>query len=187
MSAAGVPPFTDQQLRHRHGAAVGALPDDGRAALRWLRRGHLVTSPLLPLALRRALLRLGGVKLGAMIWGLDRCWFESPLVSIGTGSAVNSQCYFEGYGPIEIGRNCMIGPQVTILTSIHEIGPGGDVARESQPRKVTIGDGCWLGTRAMIMPGVSIGAGVVVAAGAVVTKDCEPGGLYGGVPARRIR
>jgi acetyltransferase-like isoleucine patch superfamily enzyme len=39
----------------------------------------------------------------------------------------------------------------------------------------------------MIMPGVTIGAGVVVAAGAVVTKDCEAGGLYAGIPAKRLR
>ena len=67
-------PFSDEQLRHRYGAAIGAVPDDARDSLRWLRRGHLVTSPLLPLGLRRALLRLGGVKLGAMVWGLKHCW-----------------------------------------------------------------------------------------------------------------
>jgi maltose O-acetyltransferase len=52
---------------------------------------------------------------------------------------------------------------------------------------VRIGDRCWIGARATILPGVSIGDGTVVAAGAVVTKDCEPGAVYGGVPARRLR
>ena len=184
---AGVPPLTEGQLRRRHLAALGALPADVRCGLRWLRHGYLATSPFLPLAVRRALLRLGGVKLGAMIWGLKHCYFETSRVSIGTGSAVNTGCWFEGFGRIDIGRDCMLGPQVMILTSTHPLGPDGEISRISEWRNVQIDDGCWLGARATVMPGVSIGAAAVIAAGAVVTKDCEPGALYGGVPARRLR
>lgn len=187
MRPAGVPPLSDEQLSHRYGAAIGALPADRRAALVWLRRGHLVTSPLLPLAVRRTLLRLGGVKLGAMVWGLKHCWLEAPDISIGTGSSIAAGCWLEGNGRIEIGHNCLLGPEVLILTSIHSFGPDGDIGRISEPRDVRIGDGSWLGARALIMPGVRIGAGVVVAAGAVVTRDCEAGGLYGGVPAKKLR
>ena len=187
MRPAGVPPLSDEQLHHRYGAALGALPTDARTALDWLRRGHLVTSPLLPLAVRRALLRLGGVKLGAMIWGLERCWFQAPQITIGTGSFINAGCWFEGRGRIEIGQDCLLGPEVLILTSRHAFGSGGDVARESESGAVWIGDGCWLGARAMVLPGLSIGARAVVAAGAVVTRDCDAGGLYAGVPARRLR
>jgi maltose O-acetyltransferase len=103
------------------------------------------------------------------------------------GSFINAGCWFEGNGRIDIGCNCMMGPKVMVLTSIHALGSEGGVARQSEPRDVTIGDGCWLGARAMVMPGVTIGPGVVVAAGAVVTEDCDPGGLYAGVPARRLR
>jgi maltose O-acetyltransferase len=187
MSSAGVPPLSPEALSRPRAAAVGALPDDARLALRWLRRGHLVTSPLLPLAVRRALLRLGGVQLGAMVYGLERCQFESARVSIGAGSFVNAGCWFEGYGRIEVGRDCLIGPQVLILTSTHRIGPDGEVARAGEQLDVVIGDGCWIGARATILSGVRIGAGAVVAAGAVVTGDCEAAGLYGGVPARRLR
>jgi maltose O-acetyltransferase len=183
----GVPPLTRKQLRRRHLAAVGALPDDARHALGWLRRGPVASSPLLPLAVRRTLLRLGGVKLGAMVYGLERCYFGSSNVSIGTGSFVNAGCWFEGAGQIEIGSDCMFGPQVLILTSTHAVASGGEIARKSQFLSVTIEDGCWICARATILPGVTIGAGAIVAAGAVVTADCDPGGLYGGVPARRIR
>jgi maltose O-acetyltransferase len=183
----GVPPLTRDQLRHRHGAAVGALPNDARQAMSWLRRGGLATSPILPLALRRALLRLGGVKLGAMIWGLDRCWFQSPQITIGTGSYVNAGCWFEGVGRITLGDNCLLGPQVMILTSTHAVGDSGEVARAVQSRNVRVGDGCWIGARATIMPGVTIGAGTLIAAAAVVTKDCEAGTVYAGVPARRLK
>jgi maltose O-acetyltransferase len=186
VSVIGVPPLTAEQLGHRHGAAIGMLPNDARPGARWLRRGYLVTSPLLPLALRRTLLRLGGVKLGAMVTGLERCRFQSPQVSIGTGSGVNAGCFFEGSGQIEIADNCLIGPKVMILTSVHEITEQ-QVGRIPHNRPVTIGDGCSIGARATIMPGVEVGPGAVVAAGAVVTKDCESGVVNGGVPARRIR
>jgi maltose O-acetyltransferase len=187
MSPSGVPPLSAAQLRHRPGAAIGAMPDDARRAIRWLRRGHLVTSPLLPLAVRRLLLRLGGVRLGAMVYGLERCFFESPKVIIGNGSYVNDECWFEGDGTIELGQNCLLGPRVLILTSTHALGSGGEVAREREQRDVRVGDGCWVGARATILPGVTIGPGAVVAAGAVVSEDCPAGGLYGGVPARRLR
>ena len=187
MSQAGVSPLTEVQLRNPVRASIGALPNDGQLALVWLRRGPLVTSPLLPLFLRRALLRLGGVKIGKLVYGLDRCYFGSPRISIGSGSYVNSGCWFEGAGKIEIESDCMLGPQVMIVTSTHEIGDGGRIERKSGYQPVRIERGSWLGARAMVLPGVTIGAGAIIAAGAVVTKDCEPGGRYAGVPARRIR
>ena len=122
-----------------------------------------------------------------MAWGLERCWFESGQVSIGAGAYVNAGCWFEGHGRIVIGHDTFIGPEVMIVTSVHAFGEGNEVAREPGYCEVRVGDRCWLGARAMVLPGVSIGAGTVVAAGAVVTRDCEPGALYAGVPARRLR
>ena len=52
---------------------------------------------------------------------------------------------------------------------------------------VKIGDGVWIGANATILPGVIVGDGCFIAAGALVTEDCEPDGFYAGVPARRIR
>ena len=184
---AGVPPLTPEQLRSPFRAAVGALRHDARDVLMWLLRGHVATSRLLPLVVRRTLLRIGGVKLGALVQGLKHCYFESPNVTIGTGSAFNSECWFEGSGHIQIGNDCMFGPQVLVLTSTHAVGSDGQVARENKPLDVHIEDGCWICARATILGGVRIGAGAIVAAGAVVTSDCEPGGFYAGVPARRVR
>ena len=187
MSAAGLRPLTEEQLRRKYRAAAAALPANLRPALRWLRRGPFVTSPLLPLTVRRNLLRAGGVRLGPLVTGLERCWFESGQVTVEAGAYVNAGCWFEGHGRIVIGRDCLLGPEVMILTSTHAFGPDGEVARESSFRDVSIGERCWLGARAMVLPGVSIGAGTVVAAGAVVTRDCEAGARYAGVPARRLR
>jgi maltose O-acetyltransferase len=54
-------------------------------------------------------------------------------------------------------------------------------------KPVRVSDRCWLGARATILPGVTIGEGTIIGAGAVVTKDCKPGAVYVGVPARRLR
>jgi carbonic anhydrase/acetyltransferase-like protein (isoleucine patch superfamily) len=88
---------------------------------------------------------------------------------------------------LQIGRNVFLGPRVMILTSIHEIDSNGQAARAPVFSQVRISDRCWLGARAMIMPGVTIGEGTIIGAGAVVTHDCEPGAVYVGVPARRVR
>jgi maltose O-acetyltransferase len=116
------------------------------------------------------------------------CRFEGPGgTTIGPGSFVNSECYFEAAAPIRIGRECQIAMQVMITTSTHVVGPEGLVSRAPTGAAVTIGNGCWLGARCLVLPGVTIGDGVVVAAGAVVTEDCAPHGLYAGSPAVRRR
>lgn len=187
MSSPGVRPISVSEVSHPARAAVAQLPHNAWQAWRWLLRGHPATSIFLPLVVRRTLLRLGGVRLGAVVWGLERCWFESENVVIGDGSGVNAGCWFEGHGPIIIGRDCLIGPEAMIITSTHAIDEDGEVAREATYLPVRIMDRVWFGARVTVMPGVTIGEGAIIAAAAVVTKDCEPGGVYGGVPARRIR
>lgn len=80
------------------------------------------------------------------------------------------------------------GPNVLIFTGTHDIGPAS--CRAVHPAKfapVVIGNGCWLGAGVIVHAGLTIGAGCVIASGAVVTADCEPNGLYAGVPAVRKR
>ena len=183
----GAIPLPAREVDHPVRMGFAMLLHDVRQMSRWLLRGQPATSTLLPTAVRRTLLRLGGVKLGPVIWGLERCWFESENVSIGAGCAINSECWFEGHGKIVIGRDVLFGSQVMILTSDHQIHPDGQVARSATYGEVHIKDRCWIGTRVMIMPGVTIGEGTVIGAGALVTKDCEPGAVYVGVPAKRVR
>ena len=145
------------------------------------------TSPHFPHYVRVRLLRRRGMQIAFTVTGLRRCEFDSENVRIGDGTFVNAGCHFEGRGNIDIGCNVLIGPQVMILTSSHAIDACGQVSRESYYNPVRIADRCWIGARSLIMPGVTIGEGTVIGAGAVVTRDCEPGALYVGVPARRIR
>ncbi|MGZ4332458.1 MAG: acyltransferase [Solirubrobacteraceae bacterium] len=116
------------------------------------------------------------------------CRFEGRGgTTIGLGSFVNSECYFDAAAPIRIGRECQIGMQVMITTGTHEVSPDGLVSRTPIAAAVTIGNSCWLGARCLVLPGVTIGDGVLVAAGAVVIEDCAPHGLYAGSPAIRKR
>ncbi len=98
---------------------------------------------------------------------------------------VNSGCKFQDQGGIVIGDDVLIGHNVVIATLNHALDPEhrGDI----EPRPVHIGDKVWIGANATLLPGVTIGEGAVVAAGAVVTKDVAPRTVVGGVPARVIR
>lgn len=94
----------------------------------------------------------------------------------------------ESKAKIVIGNKVFIAPDVFITTVTHEImGPEQRASSKTHFKPVTIDDGCWIGARAVILPGVHIGSGCVIGAGAVVAKDCDPNGVYVGVPARRIR
>lgn len=106
---------------------------------------------------------------------------------IGAKTFVNYGCFFDLAAPTHIGDRCDIGYEVMFVTASHEVGPGERRAGKHNPQPIRVGDGVWIGARATILPGVTIGDGCVIAAGAVVTKDCAPHGLYGGVPAARLR
>ncbi len=187
MATPGMRPLTETELVPGTPGGLLAPAYHASGVLKWMTRVSPATSFLLPLSMRRGLLRLAGLRIGRDVTGLKECGFETRQVSIGDGSFVNVGCWFEGAGHIDIGRDVFLGPQVMILTSVHEIAEDGQVARMPVPSRVCIGDRCWLGARATIMPGVTIGEGTIIGAGAVVIKDCEPGAVYVGVPARRVR
>lgn len=187
MRTLGIRPLTEAELTYPGPGALAASAYHGAAVARWMARVSPATSFLLPLAVRRAMLRLAGVRIGTQVTGLKKCGFETKDIRIGDGSFVNVGCWFEGAGRVDIGRNVFIGPQVMIITSVHEIGDDGEVARAPSAGRVSIGDRCWLGARATVLAGVTIGEGTIVGAGAVVTADCKPNAVYAGVPARQIR
>ncbi len=112
----------------------------------------------------------------------------TPELTLGDNYGIGIDC--EVYGPVSIGKDVMMGPEVIIYTSGH-CHERVDVPMRSQGtdkvRPVVIGNDVWIGRRAMIMPGVTIGDGVVIGAGAVVTKDIPSYAVVGGVPARVIK
>lgn len=114
-------------------------------------------------------------------------WFGSARVAIGEGTFVNYGCMFNTSAQISLGARCDVGMQVTFATSSHQIGTEARRAGPATAAPIVVGDGAWIGARVVVLGGVHIGAGAVIAAGAVVTKDCEENSLYAGVPARKIK
>lgn len=119
---------------------------------------------------------------------IERYAFFTPSLSIGENSGLGICC--EINGPVFIGKDVMMGPEVIIYTSGHE-HTRIDIPMNQQgmqiPKPVYIDDDVWLGRRCIILPGVHIGKGSIIAAGAVVTKDVREFSVAGGVPARIIR
>lgn len=104
-------------------------------------------------------------------------------VTIGPGTTIDQHVRLDGRGGLSIGASVSIAPEVCLLTADHD-PQSADFAGRTAP--VTIEDHVWLGTRATVLPGVTIGRGAVVAAGAVVTRDVAPFAIVGGVPAKPI-
>jgi len=184
MTTPGMRPLSEEDLAARDPGALRYYVVEALSRTAW---ASLATSLPLPLPWRRGLLRLAGFRIGAKVTGLRECRFQSNRVSIGDGSFVNAGCRFDGYGAVEIGRDAFLGPEVMILTATHAIDEGGQAERDPVFKPVRVGDRCWLGARVTVLPGVTIGDGAIVGAGAVVTKDCKPGAVYVGVPARQLR
>jgi len=150
----------------------------------WVNR--LGGSVLLPYPLRWVVYRIYGIQAQTINIKSGR-WFTGRRVRLGKGVFVNHGVLFDALGGIEVGDNCRLGMQVLLCTSTHELGGPEQRAGRAVGRPIVVGRGCWLGARVLVLPGVTIGEGCVVAAGAVVTSDCAPHGLYAGVPARRLR
>jgi len=104
-------------------------------------------------------------------------------VNLGAGS------FIYGFGDIAIGDYCLIANGVEIIGGDHA---GGDLSRPMRfqgrsPNSISIGEDVWIGTRAVILGGVTVGGGAVIGAGAVVTADIPSRAVAAGVPARVLR
>lgn len=114
--------------------------------------------------------------------------FVGPRFSMQSGSFINNDGFIDcKNADITVGKNVSIGMGAMLITSTHELGDATDRAGYPESLPITIGDGCWLGARVTILPGVSIAPGCVIAAGSVVTTNTEENGLYAGVPAHMVK
>lgn len=105
------------------------------------------------------------------------------------GSNTHFAPYCVLYGPLSVGNNCAIAAHVVLACVAHS-HLDSETPIVEQPvdqRKITIEDNVWIGANAVITPGITIGTGSIIGAGAVVTKDVEPYSIMGGVPAKLIR
>lgn len=104
-------------------------------------------------------------------------------VSIGEKVLINQGLALTASGGVTIEDNVMIGPEVSIVTINHDL----DNLYILKGKRVTLKKGSWIGARASVMPGVTVGEGAIVAGGAVVVKDVEPYTVVGGNPAKVIK
>lgn len=124
-----------------------------------------------------------GVHLGCYFWFYGPGQVRRDGVSIGANSRINRDCSVDVRGGVTIGDNVSISPEVVISTAAHS---AFDPKFRVELRPVVIEDQVWIGMRAMILGGVTLGRGSVVAAGAVVTKDVPPLTIVAGIPARPV-
>lgn len=138
-------------------------------------------------AFRRFMLRIARIGVARNVSICGQGWFYGPgelRVGESTWLSPGVIIYTHADAPISIGDRCDIGPFVRILTGGHEIGSRARRAGRGTAKPVTVGDGCWIGANTLILGGVTIGAGTIVAAGSVVAGDLPDNCLAAGVPAK---
>lgn len=156
----------------------------------------LIASGLIPAhagrRLRALLLRLGGLNIGrgTLVLGNPVIAGEGNpyrLLSIGASCWVNMGIIFDLGAPVTVGDRVDLGHEVLFITSSHDVE--GHERRGGSPLRapITVGDGVWIGARAILLPGVTVGEGAIVAAGAVVVRDVPPHTMVAGVPAKPVR
>lgn len=108
-------------------------------------------------------------------------------IHVGDHFYANFDCVILDVAPVRIGNNCMLAPNVRLFTATHPIDSKERISGVEYAQPITIGDNCWLGGGAIVLPNVSLGNNVVVAAGAVVTKSFGDNVLIGGCPAKVLK
>ena len=106
-------------------------------------------------------------------------------ITIGNHVFFNSGCKFQDQGGITIDDGALLGHNVVLATLNHCMIP--EQRANLEPAPIHIGKNVWIGANAMVLPGVTIGDGAVVAAGAIVTKDVPANTIVGGIPAKKIK
>lgn len=109
------------------------------------------------------------------------------ILHIGDDCWIGRDFTLEGNGEVYIGDRCDLAPNVTCATGSHAIGGENRRAGEGFNGIIRIGNGSWVGTRALLLPNTAVGNSCVVGAASVVTKDLESNCVYAGSPARRMR
>jgi len=120
----------------------------------------------------------------------DDCEIEPPFhcdygvnIHVGDDVYANVGCVILDVCRVEVGANCKLGPGVHLYAATHPLDPGERATGVEYGKPVTVGENVWVGGRAVLTPGVSIGDDSVVGAGAVVTEDVPEGVVVQGNPA----
>ena len=135
-------------------------------------------------SIRHTLLRILGMNIHKSSVIYMFCELRSPwTIEIGSNTTIGHSCVLDGRGDLSIGNSVNLSSDVMIWTAEHDVQSSSFAPTIA---KVCIEDYAWLCCRSIILPGVTIGRGSVVAAGAVVTKSVEPYTIVAGIPAKPI-
>ncbi|MCW8930624.1 MAG: sugar O-acetyltransferase [Gammaproteobacteria bacterium] len=107
-------------------------------------------------------------------------------ISLGKRVYININCTLLDGGLITIGDDCLIGPNVQILTINHATSPKERLDKKNYASNVNIENNVWIGAGVIILPGVCIAEGAVIGAGSVVNKNVQANCLYAGNPAKKF-
>lgn len=160
-------------------------PPEGRTAHRVYLASALLGDDVLGRWARVRLLRLAGARLakGAMVHG--GTYISDPRrLEMGPRAFIARGCHLDLEADLVLGAGATVGHRVTLMTTRTEPPQVGSSAGSSA---IAIGDGAWLGANVVVLAGVTIGPGAVVAAGAMVDADVPANTLVAGSPALRIR
>lgn len=150
--------------------------------IRWLPRTRCF-------GLKRSLMRLAGLRVAPRVRIHSQARFEDPNVAIGddTWIGMDTCIIATSTAEVRIGANCDIAPGCLLVVGTHEVGPSQRRAGKGKCLPICIEDGVWIGSRSVILGGVRVGAGAIIAAGAVVIKEVPSDTVVGGVPAKTIK
>jgi acetyltransferase-like isoleucine patch superfamily enzyme len=134
--------------------------------------------------IRRSIYRLSGIKIGPGSTIHTGARFYNPRnIEIGRDTIIGENAVLDGRDKLIIGSHVDIASEVMIYNSEHDIE---DSNFQAVQKPVTVEDYTFIGPRAIILPGITIGKGAIIAAGAVVTEDVKPFRIVGGIPAKEI-
>ena len=147
--------------------------------------GNIIWNKIPSRHLRKWFYQILGARIGKRTFPCRRVEVLFPKgLLLGDGVAIGWCAELDARGGITVGDDTNISSHVKLITGSHDID---DPKYSAEFKSITIGHHCWIGTGAMVLQGVNIGNGAVVAAGAVVTKDIPPYEIWGGVPAKKLR
>jgi len=140
--------------------------------------------------IRTKMLQGMGVKMGQNAQIAENVYVGSNKLEMGKETYVNVGSFLDGSEKIIIEDYVRVGPYVKLLTGTHKYR-NSVIRRRTEDgtlsKPVKIKKGCWIGLGAIILPGITVAEGCIVAAGSVVIRDTKPNGLYAGNPAKRVK
>lgn len=167
-----------------------------RTLMRWLYSLYLLADKVVYKIFIMPFVKSMFEKCGKRVYIGRRSYFTFKNISIGDDTSIGMDAMFMcTRAKISIGNKVMFGPHVFMITGGHRMDILGKYMKDitddeklpENDRDIVIKDDVWVGSNSMILRGVTVGEGSVIAAGSVVTKDVEPYSIMGGVPARLIK